>query len=226
MMKRLISPFVVLPICILMVPGASRAACPPTAAATLVGWGSAPAVPAVSVFTIPNGTGDPLSSCYGPGGVAVNAWIDVWVSDGTPCIGWSQQNVQLNMTSMTWCPAWMYPAPPPPQHRPNFADNDSAAPGGHMQFTAAYHGGGCTWTTQVWLWDAVGLLWVPIGPVLPIHFNSADMNANLVVDIADLASFAATYAGPYSYCADFVWDGVVNLSDLVKFAQAWRAACP
>ena len=61
---------------------------------------------------------------------------------------------------------------------------------------------------------------------LPYHFNSADMNGDLAVDLTDIVLFAQVYFGAYDYCADYYWDGVVNLSDIVLLAQGNGAECP
>ena len=50
---------------------------------------------------------------------------------------------------------------------------------------------------------------------LPIHTG-----------LTDVVLFAPVYYGAYDYCADFYWDGVVNLSDLVILAQHMNHACP
>jgi hypothetical protein len=42
----------------------------------------------------------------------------------------------------------------------------------------------------------------------------------------DLVIFASFWGGGYSYACDFIWDGLINLGDLVIMAQAWAAFCP
>ncbi len=58
------------------------------------------------------------------------------------------------------------------------------------------------------------------------HFNSPDINGDLVVNLTDIAWFAGDYFGPYDYRSDFFWDGVLNLSDIALMAQAVGASCP
>ncbi len=58
-------------------------------------------------------------------------------------------------------------------------------------------------------------------PGLPLAFVSADNNGDLVVNLADLSTFAAAYTGAYNGCADVFYDGVINLSDLSLFSQAY-----
>jgi hypothetical protein len=57
-------------------------------------------------------------------------------------------------------------------------------------------------------------------------FNSPDMNCDLTVNLTDVVLFAGAYYGVYDYCADFYWDGVLNLSDIVVLAQHVGHTCP
>jgi hypothetical protein len=58
------------------------------------------------------------------------------------------------------------------------------------------------------------------------HFNSPDISGDLVVNLSDVALFAADFYGAYNYRSDFYWDGVVNLQDLALLAQGIGASCP
>ncbi len=58
-------------------------------------------------------------------------------------------------------------------------------------------------------------------PGLDLAFVSADINGNLVVNLADLSAFAAAYTAVYAACADLFVDGVMNLSDLSVFSQVY-----
>lgn len=53
-------------------------------------------------------------------------------------------------------------------------------------------------------------------PPVAIRFNSADLNADGVVDLADMPLFAG----------DFLWDGVLNLSDVPTLATGLGSSCP
>lgn len=55
---------------------------------------------------------------------------------------------------------------------------------------------------------------------LDLYFNSPDLDADLVVDLIDLASFTRIYHGPYDYSIDYVWNGTMNLSDLAVLKQS------
>jgi hypothetical protein len=54
-----------------------------------------------------------------------------------------------------------------------------------------------------------------------LGFVSADNNGDLVVNLADLSTFASGYTGSYNGCADVFYDGAMNLSDISLFSQAY-----
>jgi hypothetical protein len=58
-------------------------------------------------------------------------------------------------------------------------------------------------------------------------FNSPDITGDRIVNISDFTVFSGDYlTGPYNYRSDLSWDGVYNLSDLVRFSAAWLEECP
>jgi hypothetical protein len=59
-----------------------------------------------------------------------------------------------------------------------------------------------------------------------LSFNSPDINGDLVVNLTDVAQFAADYFGVFAFRSDFHRDGMINLQDLATFAQAYGATCP
>ena len=62
---------------------------------------------------------------------------------------------------------------------------------------------------------------------LPIAHNSADINADGLVNLSDVQLFAADfYDVSYNFRSDLAFDAVVNLSDIVPLAQAFGGACP
>lgn len=56
---------------------------------------------------------------------------------------------------------------------------------------------------------------------IQLGFVSADNNGDLIVNLADLSTFASGYTGTYNGCADVFFDGVMNLSDISLFSQAY-----
>jgi len=61
---------------------------------------------------------------------------------------------------------------------------------------------------------------------LAISHNSADINGDGVVNLTDVPIFAGDFFGAYAFRSDFSFDGSVNLSDVVRLAQALGAECP
>lgn len=64
----------------------------------------------------------------------------------------------------------------------------------------------------------------PISPTIVV--NSPDINADLLVNLTDLALFSIDFHGSYSFRSDFIWDGVINLSDVVWMAVLMGDECP
>jgi hypothetical protein len=61
---------------------------------------------------------------------------------------------------------------------------------------------------------------------LDIRFNSPDVDGNGVVDLTDLVLFSQAYTGgAYDYAGDLFADGVLNLSDVQVFATHYAASC-
>jgi hypothetical protein len=62
---------------------------------------------------------------------------------------------------------------------------------------------------------------------LSIAHNSADVNADGIVNLSDVQAFAVDfYDVSYNFKSDFAYDGLVNLSDIVPLAQAMGGTCP
>lgn len=60
-----------------------------------------------------------------------------------------------------------------------------------------------------------------------IALNSADLNGDLVVDLSDVIRFAELWPPHvYDYAVDFHHDGQVNLADLIVFAGHLNTVCP
>lgn len=59
-----------------------------------------------------------------------------------------------------------------------------------------------------------------------LHFNSADMNGDGAVNLADVGNFSSVFYGVYHFSADFSADGVLNLTDVGRLAQGSGTMCP
>lgn len=64
------------------------------------------------------------------------------------------------------------------------------------------------------------------GDPFPLAFNSADMNGDGVVNLADVGLFSSAFFGAYTFGADFFADGVLNLVDVGRLATGLGGACP
>ncbi|MEJ2721363.1 MAG: hypothetical protein P8181_09515 [bacterium] len=57
--------------------------------------------------------------------------------------------------------------------------------------------------------------------------RSPDLNSDGIVNLSDLAIFAQAWPpGPYNYCCDYNCDGVISLTDLAVFAQHYMHSGP
>ncbi|MFH1843923.1 MAG: hypothetical protein ABIF77_12025 [bacterium] len=185
-------------------------------------WGydcfvSTAATQQVSVFTVPDGSGDPLTEAFAWGGSRMDATVTVelWSWSGYPLEGFPPEDLWLDTTrgSLTLC-----------QPNGSMADGPTDA-NGVTTFSGSLRAGGATdpaleFTRVVVNGDPCSLY-----PV-DIQFNSPDLNGNGVVNLTDVILFTGHFFGAYNYAADYFWDGQINLSDLAKMAPAFGALCP
>lgn len=60
-----------------------------------------------------------------------------------------------------------------------------------------------------------------------LHVNSADVNFDGVVNLADVGTFSSDFANPVvQYRSDFANDGIMNVADVGKMALGVGAGCP
>lgn len=175
----------------------------------------------VSVFTRPGGDGHPLSDCYHFGGWKVDATLHItlldYLMDPVPFL--PAEDIWLGIVGgnpeLVFCPGGSIADAP----------TDANAQTSFSQPFAA--GGNLDTSTGPWL-----LVRSVIGDFcvdcihLDISVNSADINADHVVNLSDVILFAEDFYGAYNYRSDFNWDGVLNLSDLVLLAPSMGGSCP
>jgi hypothetical protein len=179
-----------------------------------------------SVFTMPGGGGQSLSSCYGPVGMdGNNATIIVQLrdADNLPIPYYPKELIWLETSNggLVCCPGKVPVA-------------DHGAVAGMTQFSRAYYGSGasifpddkCIVMTDQCKVNGTAPGGYPEHSNMDIYFNSPDINKDKVVNLSDLIDLAWDYYQGVGYRSDFHWDGNVNLSDLVKFAQSWMDSCP
>lgn len=59
-----------------------------------------------------------------------------------------------------------------------------------------------------------------------LKFNSADINGDANIDLADVAIFTGDFFSGYSFRSDFYYDGILNLLDVAMLGQAFGDGCP
>jgi hypothetical protein len=172
----------------------------------------------VSVYSMPNGAGDQLNGCYLYGGTVTDATITLTLVDATPnpIVLYPFEDMWLasEFGGMVACPGG------------TVADGGSTDVLGQTTWAGALNAGGHSDYD-----GGEGCIIIINGDALtqaalPIYFNSADINGDLVVDISDVTLFAGDYFGVTAYQSDFYWDGTLDVSDVVKLAPAYGVACP
>jgi hypothetical protein len=172
----------------------------------------------VSVFTLPGGGGMPLDDCRTYEGAPVDATIELTImtEEWDPIVGWPAEDMWLQTASggVSFCPDG------------NLADGPTDVYG-ETTFGRALAGGGAS----DHLGDERLLVYVngsplPEHPGFQIYINSADINGDLVVNLADVIVFTGHFFGSYDYAADLHWDGAIDLSDIVMLSQGMGSGCP
>lgn len=172
----------------------------------------------VSVFCVPDGSGDSLTAAQLFGGVQrVDATLTVNLVNEDNCQPWilPAEEVWLGSTSGYLANCLLG----------TIAD-DSTIPDGQTTFSGTLATGGYMGPSP---FDQLCVIvnGVAVGAQVPnVRINSADINGNGAVDLSDVVVFSQDILGAYDYRSDFVWDGVINLKDVVKLAAAWGSDCP
>ena len=179
-----------------------------------------PAQPA-SLFCLPSGAGRTFAQAMARGGARVDATLVMVLWSDQP--GWG--------ASVPFFPAedmWLATANAQlvPCVGGTIADADTDA-AGRTSWAAPLRAGG---------WCDLGggdrLFVLVNGDVaadlteLGLHLNSADLDGNGLVNLADAGLFAADLFGDYAYRSDFHWDGVINLADAGFMSQSLGRQCP
>jgi hypothetical protein len=174
----------------------------------------------VNVFVIPNGQGFLMTEARAvttPPQDVVDATVTVTLLDAgmNPVFAYPFEDMwlQTSMAGLVACP------------NGTIADGSTDI-NGQSTFTGPFYAGGHSVSgemTQVVVSGAA----LPVANDLDILFNSADMDGNGLVDLTDVSLFSTAYlGGVYDFSADFFFDNVLNLSDLVLFSGAVNIGCP
>ena len=166
-----------------------------------------------SVFALPNGLGSSLDEAFADGGATVDATITLTLvdSNGDGIFLYPFQDLWLETSDngLAYCNGG--------------TDADASTDeNGQTTWTNPVNGGGCSDGELVEIYVAGSPL---SGAGLDITFNSADLNGDLAVNLADIVTFTQVLNGDYDYCADFNNDGAINLADIVRMTGGIGAAC-
>jgi hypothetical protein len=167
----------------------------------------------ISCVVCPAGDGGAMTQCYLSGGTGVDGTITFTVLDINldPVVLYPAVDMWVEANGLCYC-------------SPTATIADGPTDGsGQTTFSGPFYVGGCSDDNSTNIRVNGTLL---NHPGLPIWFNSPDMNCDFVVNLSDVVIFAPAYYGAYSYCADFYWDGNINLSDVVILAQHIAHVCP
>jgi len=168
----------------------------------------------VALFNLPNAGGSAFDEAqiYGVG-TAIDATITMVVLDayGAPVADFPSEDMWLESVDGGMVPCTGGTAA-------DFTTNAA----GETSWEDPMNAGGCSEEfTQV----IINGLPLNQGP-FAMHFNSADMNGDGAVNLADVGNFSSVFYGEYSFCADFSADGVLNLTDVGRLAQGSGTMCP
>jgi len=174
----------------------------------------------VTVYCVPDGSGNPLSAAQSWGGLVVDATIQVQLIDawtGDPCADVPAEDIWFECAGdcqLTFCSG------------PPIADGPTNE-FGQTTFSGPVAAGGHSTpdeTEFVVMFSGSALFAIPIWSG-NLQFNSADINGDGVVNLADVGIFAGDYFGDHHFRSDFYWDGTLNLSDLARLAEAMGREC-
>ena len=167
----------------------------------------------VLVYSVPDGTGRGFDEAYAAGGILTDATVTLTLLHygGAPFVDFPFEDlwIETSLGDFVWC-----------------------GPGGTVADQNTDTNGQTTWTNPMYAGGhGTGLVVMVIGeplehPPLDYLFNSADINADLIVNLTDVVIFASVYWVGYDWIMDFNNDGTLNLTDIVFLAMALGTECP
>jgi len=172
----------------------------------------------VSVFNLPDGNGKALTEAKPSGAAVVDATITVTLNDaaGNPIFLYPFEDMWLETSLGGLAPC-----------SGGTVSDGSTNINGQTTFTAALYAGGFSDQVAGEKCRVIVNGTALVGSDLDILFNSGDINGDLAVSLSDTILFVAVYTGSvYDYSADFSYDGIINLSDLVLYAGGLNTGCP
>ena len=173
----------------------------------------------LSLFNLPNGGGSAFADAQDAAGASVDATITVTVRDGNNDIiaGFAGEDLWLASFDggMVPCVGGAN------------ADGDTDDDG-ITEWSTALNAGGWSLANCYVMISGDAITGGAGGSVFALHFNSADMNGDGTVNLADVGAFSSEFypAGSYHYSADYFADGALNLSDVGRLAVGVGGSCP
>jgi hypothetical protein len=166
------------------------------------------------IFNLPNGGGNDFDEVRTLEDGVVDATITLYLRDafGDPVFNYPAEDVWLSADA----PGSFHPCP-----SGTIADGDTDA-NGITQWVNPLRAGGWSEGPTVVMISGNPLL----SGDLNMGHNSPDITGDLVVNLLDVSTFAGDFYGSYTFRSDLFYDGVHNLSDVAKLAQALGASCP
>lgn len=172
-------------------------------------------VDALSLFNLPNGGGSSFDAAQLPDGTFADATIVVTIRDGNNDViaGFPAADLWLESADggMVACVGGAQ------------ADGDTDVDG-VTDWNNPMNAGGFSLANTYIMVSGDAL--TSVGSEMALYFNSADMNGDGIVNLADVGSFSTVFYGAYDFSADFFADGVVNLADVGLLATGIGGACP
>jgi hypothetical protein len=177
-------------------------------------WCEYPGAESVALYVIPDGSGATFYQARLPDGSQVDARIHVVLMDGmnNPIANYPYEDIWLDSpdADLALCSGG------------STADGDTVSEGHTSWFNPVRAGGYSQDRTFV---VVNGMALACCGGI-DLHFNSPDLNGDLAVNLADVVTFAGDFYGIYHFRSDLSYDGVINLADVSRLAQAVGKSCP
>ncbi|MBU8871407.1 MAG: hypothetical protein KOO60_11135 [Gemmatimonadales bacterium] len=167
----------------------------------------------VSLVVSPNGSGTPLTEAKNFQGQILDATVIITFrdSEGFPVLNMPAEDIWMESECGSLCFG-------------NISSEQGTDINGQLFFQNPLFAGGCC--EEYSLWISYNGVHIGEGTIPFIRYNSPDMNGDLEVNLTDVSSFASHFYSSYSYCADFKWDGVLNLLDVGILAGHIGSSCP
>lgn len=177
-----------------------------------------------TLMVVPDGSGPDFTMAVDPQGNVVDATIEVFLCDGLvmPIYDYPKEDIWGEVEAMTG----VLTACTPRDDGRVFSVirlDDNTDRQGIAHFSLPQYAGGY----------AEGLVHVAIcgtrlesNTGIPLRFNSPDINGDQRVNLSDVVILARDYHGEYHFRSDLAFDGVINLSDVARFAVHLGASCP